>query len=224
MTLYGTPRPPSHRPPRRVPWLACAAAVLALTLAASVGWIVLTQRTDAAHLADGQAALGRVWDLQIGSAAGAPKLPGPGGPIGRLFLPRLKLSWIIVKGVTEEALKGGPGQFPGTAGPGERGNFALAGHREVNMFADLNRMREHDAIVVETRQRFYVYDVVSVLVTLPSDFAQLAPTPPGMRPGRLLTLMTCAPRWSNDHRLFVHAVLERTSPRDEPPSELTGAG
>jgi sortase (surface protein transpeptidase) len=42
-----------------------------------------------------------------------------------------------------------------------------------------------------------------------------------MRPGKLLTLMTCAPRWDNTHRLWVHAVLERTTPADQPPSELT---
>ena len=220
MTLYGTPRPAT---PRRVPWLACVVVALVLAVVGSVGWIVLTARTDRAHLDAGQATLARAWNLQIGSAAGAPKLPGPGGPIGRMFIPKLgpHANWIVVDDVTEDALKGGPGHFPDSAGVGERGNFAMAGHREVGMFADLDRMREHDKIVVETQQRFYVYNVVSVLVTLPSDVTQIAPTPPGMSPGRLLTLMTCAPRWDNYQRLWVHAVLERTSPRDEVPPELT---
>jgi sortase A len=204
-----------------MPWLACVVVALVLTVVGSVGWIVLTARTDRAHLDAGQGALTRAWDLQIAQVDVPAALPEPGGPIGRMFIPRLKLSWIIAEGVDEGSLAGAPGHFPATADPGERGNFALAGHREVGMFADLDQVREHDKIVVETRQRFYVYAVVSVLVTLPNDLTQLAPTPPGMSPGRLLTLMTCAPRWDNTHRLWVHAVLERTSPRDEIPPELT---
>jgi sortase A len=205
-----------------VPWLACVVAALVCTVVGSVGWIVLTARTDRAHLDAGQATLTRAWNLQIAEVDVPAALPAPGGPIGRMWIPRLglKLSWIIAEGVDEGSLAGAPGHFPATAAVGERGNFAVAGHREVGMFADLDRVREHDKIVVETRQRFYVYGVVSVLVTAPSDLAQIAPVPPGMRPGRLLTLMTCAPRWDNYQRLWVHAVLERTSPRDEPPEEL----
>ena len=220
MTLYGTPRPPSHRPPRRVPWLAYAAVVLAAALAASIGWIVLTARTDAALLADGQASLGRVWDLQV-AHVDVPALPQPGGPIGRMWIPRLGLNWVLVEGVSDAALAAGPGHYPGSAMPGQRGNFAVAGHREVGLWADLDQVKAGDRVIVQTRAKWFTYRVTATRVVAPTDLAEVAAVPPGMSAGRLLTLTTCWPRLGNSKRLIVHAVLERTSPTDQPPPELT---
>jgi sortase A len=222
VTLYGTPRPATHRPPRRVPWLALAAGVATLTLAASLGWIALTMHADRAHLDAGQGALTRAWDLQIAQVDVPVALPAPGGPIGRLYLPKLGLNWVLVEGVTEAALAAGPGHYPDSAGPGQVGNMAVAGHRENGMWADLDRLAAGDAVVVETRSRWYVYRVVSNRVVDKTDLAEVAPVPPGAKRGsRLLTLTTCWPRWSNTRRIAVRAVLERTSPRDEIPPELT---
>jgi LPXTG-site transpeptidase (sortase) family protein len=221
VTLYGSPRSPSHRPPRRVPWLVCAAAVLAITLAASVGWIVLTARTDAAHLADGQASLGRVWDLQVAQVDVPAALPKPGGPIGRMWLPRLGLNWVLVEGVNEAALAAGPGHYPGSALPGGKGNFAVAGHREAGMWADLDRVQPGDRVIVQTRAKWFTYRVTATRVVAPTDLAEVAAVPPGMNAGRLLTLTTCWPRLGNSRRLIVHAVLERTTPADQSPKEIT---
>ena len=222
MTLYGTPRPATHRPPRRAPWLACVVAALVLTVVGSVGWIVLTARTDRAHLDAGQATLARAWNLQIAQVDVPAALPAPGGPIGRLYLPRLGLNWILVEGTTEAALAAGPGHYPGTAGPGQIGNMAVAGHREVGLFADLDQVKAGDAVVIETRSRWYVYRILTNRVVDKTDLAEVAPVPPGAERGsRLLTLTTCWPRWSNTRRIAVRAVLERTSPRDEIPPELT---
>lgn len=220
MTLYGTPRPTRHRPPRRVPWLACAAVVLAATLAALVGWYVVTARTDAAHLATGQAALGRVWNLQI-AAVDVPALPAPGGPIGRMWLPRLGLDWVLVEGVSDAALAAGPGHYPDSAMPGQRGNFAVAGHRSGGMWIDLDRVQPGDLVIVQGRKTWWTYRVTATRVVAPTDLAEVAPVPPGMTAGRLLTLTTCWPRLGNSRRLVVHAALERTTPADEPPPEVT---
>lgn len=221
MTLYGTPRPATHRPPRRAPWLTLAAAALTLTLVASLGWIAYTTHTDRARLDNGQTALTRAWSLQIAQADVPAAVPEAGGPIGRMFIPHLGLNWILVEGVTDAALAAGPGHYPGTARPGQVGNMAVAGHREAGMWADLDRMAAGDAVVVETRSRWYVYRVLSNRVVDPTDLAEVAPVPPGATRGsRLLTLTTCWPRFGNSRRIAVRAVLERTSPADQPPEEL----
>jgi sortase A len=222
VTLYGTPRPATHRPPRRPPWLALAAGVATFTLAASLGWIALAQHADRAHLDAGQATLARAWDLQIAQVDVPAALPEPGGPIGRLYLPRLGLNWILVEGVSEAALAAGPGHYPGSALPGGKGNFAVAGHREVGLWADLDVLAPDDVVIVQTRTRWYRYRIVSSRVMPPTVLDEVAPTPPGFAVGsRLMTLTTCSPRWSNTSRLIVRAVLDRSTPRDEVPKEIT---
>jgi sortase A len=201
--------------------LAGAVVVLALTLVASVGWIVLTAHTDAAHLATGQATLGRAWNLQIGQVDVPAALPQPGGPIGRMWIPRLGLNWVLVEGVSDAALAAGPGHYPSSAAPGQRGNFAVAGHRSAGMWADLDRVQPGDLVIVQTRTKWFTYRVTATRVVAPTDLAEVAAVPPGTRAGRLLTLTTCWPKWGNSKRIAVHAVLERTTPADQPPSELT---
>jgi LPXTG-site transpeptidase (sortase) family protein len=225
MTLYGTPRPATHRPTRRVPWLACVVVALVCTVVGSVGWIALTARTDRAHLDAGQTTLTRAWNLQIAQVDVPAALPAPGGPIGRLYLPKLGLNWVLVEGTSEAALAAGPGHYPGSALPGGKGNFAVAGHRAAGMWLDLDRVQPGDSVIVQTRTKWITYRVTVVRVVDPPVVADwIKPTPPGMSAGRLLTLTTCWPKWDNYRRLVLGAVLERTSPRDEPPSELTGAG
>jgi Sortase domain len=52
-----------------------------------------------------------------------------GTAIGRLYLPRLHLHWVVVEGVALADIRYAPGHYPGTALPGDPGNFAVAGHR-----------------------------------------------------------------------------------------------
>src|SRR5438876_2852446 len=70
------------------------------------------------------------------SASASPSAPGrpgppppPGSAVGRLYLPKLRLHWVVVEGVTLHDIRYGPGHYPGTAAPGQIGNFAMAGHR-----------------------------------------------------------------------------------------------
>ena len=116
---------------------------------------------------------------------------------------------VVVEGVTVEALKSGPGHYPGTAYPGEAGNFAVAGHRTTYgaPFWDLDKLREGDEVHVTDREGTnWVYVVAELRIVAPTDISVLEPDPLGSgRP--TLTLTTCNPRWSERERLIVFAEL-----------------
>jgi sortase A len=93
--------------------------------------------------------------------------------------------------------------------PGQRGNFAVAGHRSPAIFWDLDRIRPDDRIIVETRTNWYVYVVEKTRIVKPSAVEVVGPVPPGFTGlGFLLTLTTCNPKWDNYQRLIVHARLD----------------
>ncbi len=115
----------------------------------------------------------------------------------------------IVEGVTAEALESGPGRYPGTAYPGEAGNFAVAGHRTTYgaPFWNLDQLQEGDEVHVTDREGTrWVYVVAEQRIVAPTDISVLEPDPLGNdRP--TLTLTTCNPRWSQRERLIVFAEL-----------------
>jgi sortase A len=57
--------------------------------------------------------------------------PALGEGVAVLRIPRLGQRYepVVVEGVGREELKKGPGHYPGSAMPGEVGNYVLAGHR-----------------------------------------------------------------------------------------------
>jgi sortase A len=181
----------------------------------------------------------------------APQLP-PGSTahghvaVGQAFailhIPRLGADYqrVVVEGTGQDQLTQGPGHYVGTAFPGERGNFALAGHRvgKGSPFLDLDKLRPGDPIVVETAQSWFVYRVLGdprtgnfgtdpsgipgQQIVPPTDLAVISPRPnaaadaaPG---GAYLTLTTCHPRYSAHQRLIIHATLEGAGTRkaDQP--------
>jgi sortase A len=139
------------------------------------------------------------------SKAEAPSAPGvplneasPTGPrseaapamrsvIGRLEIPRLKLSVMVREGADERTLSRAVGHIPGTALPGRLGNVGLAGHRDT-FFRALRDIREDDTIEFETTQGTYRYAVKSTRIVTPRDVSVLAASG-----GENLTLVTCYP-------------------------------
>ncbi|GAB1818174.1 class E sortase [Herbidospora sp. RD11066] len=131
-------------------------------------------------------------------------------PVSVLRIPRLKKSWVVVEGVSQKALKKGPGHYPESADPGEVGNFAVAAHRTPSFFWDLDLLRDGDEIVAETRSSRFVYRVVRQRIVTPDRVEVVDPNPdePGSPPQRaMLTLTTCHPKMANHQRLIVHAEL-----------------
>jgi sortase A len=145
-----------------------------------------------------------------------------------LRIPRLGRDYSVpvVQGVGLDDLARGVGHYPRSAGPGEVGNFAVAGHRATNgePFAYLDRLRKGDVVVAETRTQWFTYVVDRTRIVLPTDTWVIDPVPgrPRATPTeRLLTLTTCNPRWSSTQRLIVFGHLESSRPKSEgPPAAL----
>ena len=117
----------------------------------------------------------------------------------------------VVPGVTLADLQRGPGHYPGTALPGEDGNFAVAGHRTTYgaPFFNLDQLRRGDEVLVTAPDGTrYTYVVRRQEIVDPGETWVLAPDPLG-RGRPLVTLTTCHPRFSAAQRLIVFAELRR---------------
>lgn len=225
---------PRHRArsvwPQRLLWAGIALIVFAgsLMLTGAAYQIWGGSAAVASHQVQVDSALDQQW-ANLGSApSSSAELPPPAGDyLARLYIPRLNLHWGVVEGVDLSDIRYGPGHYTGTAMPGAVGNFAMAGHRDPGIWADLDQVKQGDVIVVETRSRWFIYVVSSVRIVPdgPAAWDEVAPIPPGFHgKQRLISLTTCHPRWDNYERLIVHGVLDRSVPmtaaRTRPP-ELT---
>lgn len=121
--------------------------------------------------------------------AGKPSLPEPesGSVLGRLEIPRLGLTVMVVEGDDTGDLKRAAGHIPGTALPGQPGNTGIAAHRDT-YFRPLKSIEAGDTITVETLQGTYQYRVVSTKIVAPDENQVLLPTR-----AESLTLVTCYP-------------------------------
>lgn len=176
-------------------------------------------------------ALDQQWEQPAAPAPGGgtravAEKPIPGRGIARLYIPRLGKQWVVVEGVSLKDIKLAPGHYPESQLPGQVGNFAVAGHRMPSVFWDLDKMRDGDAIIAETRTDWYIYRVGKVHIIKPSQVSVKAANPdaPGAPPTRkLLTITTCNPKWDNYQRLVVQAELTRQQAKAQGrPAELGG--
>jgi len=141
--------------------------------------------------------------------------PGPQSVIGRLEIPRLKLSVMVREGADEGTLSRAVGHIPGTALPGTVGNVGLAGHRDT-FFRALRNIRADDTIELETTAGTYRYAVKSTRIVTPRDVSVLQASG-----GETLTLVTCYPFYyvgSAPKRFIVHATQVGPSARRQPNS------
>jgi sortase A len=155
----------------------------------------------------------------------APLGPPPGDAIARLYIPKIGKYWVVVEGVELDDIRYAPGHYPTSAMPGQVGNFAVAGHRTLAIFWDLDQLVDGDTVVVETRDSWYVYRVTRNHIVTPTAVEVVAPVPgdPGAEPTQaMLTLTTCNPKFDNYERLIVHAELVDQLPRSDDPADRPG--
>ena len=110
-----------------------------------------------------------------------------GETLGRIEIPRLGLSVVLVEGVRRRDLRVAVGHIPGTALPNEVGNLGVAGHRDT-FFRDLRRIRRDDLVIVRTSVGSTAYSVESTSVVKTNSIDVLAAS---AQP--VLTLVTCYP-------------------------------
>ena len=143
-----------------------------------------------------------------------------GRPFAIMYIPRLGFTWNkpVLEGTATGTLKKGLGHYAGTAQLGQKGNFAVAGHRRTygDPFEDFPELRRDDAVVLTDGTTWFTYRIdKGPYKTLPSDIEVIDPVPRTSgytRAGRYLTLTTCEPEWGHSHRLIVWAHLDSTQP------------
>src|SRR5205823_1791199 len=95
-----------------------------------------------------------------------------GGLIGRIAIPRLGFSAMVLEGTSTVTLRRAVGHISGTALPGWRGNVGIAGHRDT-YFRPLRNVQREDIITVTTPLGEYRYRVVSTRIVSSADVAVL---------------------------------------------------
>src|SRR5215203_184871 len=110
-----------------------------------------------------------------------------GALVGRVEIPRIGVSGIVLEGVEKKTLRRGIGRIPGTALPEDGGNVGLAAHRD-SFFRGLKDIRKNDIITLKTLESTYYYRVDWTEIVRPEDTHVLEDT--GVPE---LTLVTCYP-------------------------------
>ncbi len=175
---------------------ACAVLLLGFcAFALGDAWIF--QRRESADLdrllRDRRAVSGTT--PQLASLPSLPSLPSLQQPpaaameglIGRLEIPRLLVSTMVVEGLGRSTLRRAVGHIPRTALPGQPGNVGLAGHRD-GFFRPLKDLRIKDEVQLSTPRGNFKYEVESIVIVEPDNVAVLDSSEE-----HVLTLVTCYP-------------------------------
>jgi len=110
-----------------------------------------------------------------------------GSPLGRVEISAVGLTVMVLEGTDEGTLRRAVGHIRGTPLPGQRGNVALAGHRDT-FFRGLRKIRVNDEITLTTLSGSYRYRVDSTKVVKPEETEVLEDYGDD-----ILTLVTCYP-------------------------------
>jgi sortase A len=137
------------------------------------------------------------------------KKPLPGDAIGRLEIPAIEVKDYVVEGTDTTNLRKGPGHYPETPLPGERGTAAIAGHRTTYgaPFRDIDDLRRGKVIKLDMPYGRYVYRVERTKIVDDADFSVLRKVPHDR-----LVLSACHPLYSAAQRVIVFARLVGREP------------
>jgi sortase A len=135
--------------------------------------------------------------------------PLPGDAIGRIEIPAIGVDEYMVEGTDTENLRKGPGHYPETPLPGERGTAAVAGHRTTYgaPFRKIDDLHRGQEITVDMPYGRYVYRVESSKVVPPTDLSVL-----DRAAHDRLVLSACHPLYSAAERIVVFSKLARREP------------
>jgi sortase A len=139
-----------------------------------------------------------------------------GHAFGRLTIPRIGLSKVVVvQGTTagiEADLSKGPGHYMNTPFPGLGGSVAIAGHRTTfgAWFRHIDEIRDGDFINLEMPYATFQYKVEMHKVVLNNDWSIIKP-----QGYERLVLSACHPIYSASHRYIIFArAISVTLPGD----------
>lgn len=126
-------------------------------------------------------------------------------PSTRIVIPDLNIDAVVINGFDEASLRRGPAHDPKSALPGQVGNCAIAGHRNVYgaWFANIDELQAESLVQLKTPNATYNYRAVSITRVSENDRSVLAAPADN---SAVLTLITCTLPHSDD-RVVVTAVL-----------------
>lgn len=137
---------------------------------------------------------------------------GDGSPVGRIEIPRIGASYVVVKGTDTSDLESGPGIYSETSFPGVTGagTTAIAGHRTTYLapFRHIDSLRPGSRILLNMPYARFTYTVTGARVVAPTDVSAAV----GEVGYSRLVLSACTPLFSAAKRLLVFARLTRTVP------------
>jgi sortase A len=138
-----------------------------------------------------------------------------GGAVGRIEIPRIGVSFVVVNGTSTADLEEGPGiysraAFPQRTFPGLSGTTAIAGHRTTYLapFRHIDTLRNGAQILLTMPYGRFTYTVTGRRVVNPNEVGA-AVDPTGFQ---RLVLSACTPLFSAAQRILVFARLTNTVP------------
>jgi sortase A len=136
-----------------------------------------------------------------------------GSPVGRIEIPRIGASFVVVKGTDTSDLESGPGIYSETVFPGMAGTTAIAGHRTTYLapFRHVDLLRRGNTIALRMPYAHFTYKVIAKRVVAPTDVNAAVGNVGYSR----LVLSACTPLFSAAKRLLIYARLVRTVPVGE---------
>jgi sortase A len=204
--IFTTPRRSPLRAVLR--FLGSVLMVSGVLLVADAGLTLVWQEPVSAFLASReQRALER--QLERPPPRVIRRQPLRGDAIGKIELPTLDRSYFMVEGVDTASLRKGPGHYPDTPLPGERGTVAVAGHRTTYLapFRTIDQLDRGDRVVASMPYGRFVYRVGRTRIVEPTALWVKR----RVRYDRLI-LTACHPLYSAAQRIVVFARFVRRQP------------
>lgn len=126
--------------------------------------------------------------------------------IAIVSIPKVNIKYPVANNTKVETLKKALGHYENTALPGEKGNFAVAGHRNsshAKYFNRLDEVKKGDEIIVETRNEKYTYIVTNTFKVHETQTDILKQSK-----NEMITLVTCTNGYKPEYRIVVQGILK----------------
>ena len=194
--------------------------------AQSQKWLDQAQASSTPVPSDGAAADRTSGDIPVTAAVATAQ------PFAVIYVPRFGADWTRVIRESVDVQKvlnsftAGVGHYPGTAMPGQVGNFAIAAHDTGygNTFLGVSTLRIGDPIYLQTADGWYTYRFRNMEYVQPTEVSVIQPVPrlTGTTPqDRLITLTTCNPPYHGRERIIAYGTFDSfRDAADGPPAGI----
>lgn len=134
----------------------------------------------------------------------------PGDAVGRIRIPKIGASYVIVNGTGTADLRKGPGIYDQTPFPGAPGTVGIAGHRTTYLapFRHIDDLNRGDTVRIEMPYGDFRYEVERSRIVPPTEVSVVKRVSYDR-----LVLSACHPLYSAAKRIVVFARLVEAVPR-----------